>query len=191
MNRWKKMIGMSVLTLAAGTAGVQAEQPFTEQLIVHEDRPNTARVIVHANLHPEVAVSRSLAAQPVHPYMVEVLLNEAISTWIDPLAKLDGESGLIEGHSLLRAQQLGRDLRGISSLELAAVQARASIAQPVATNTARVLTTPHRTATALPQPRMIIDMRPAPANEKSQPRPIPSVPKPAVKPDHQLAAAQK
>lgn len=186
MNRWTPRIVAATLTITAMTAAARAERPYQEQFPLDDDRPNTARVIVNAQLHPEVAVSRSLAAQPVHPHLAEVLLNEAISTYIDPLAELDGESGLIEGHSLLRAQQLARDLRGISAVDLQAVQSRYTISQPVATNTARIVTAPRREA--LPMPRAIIDMRPAPANEGAKPRPMPSAPKPATKPEHQLAS---
>lgn len=118
-----------LFALAAATVAMGGEVDDKVRILPYrvsiplEGAVNTsnARVIVPARLHPEVEVSRSLAAQPVHPWMVKVVLggetinrwgstSPVISTWIDPARKLDGSGGLDENHSLVRAQRLHRSL---------------------------------------------------------------------------------
>jgi hypothetical protein len=184
-----KVRKLAVLGLVAAAGAIaHAEQPYVESIPVNPDRANSARVIVHARLHPEVAVSRSLAAQPTHPYMLEMQIG-SLTTWIDPLHDLDGEGGLPEGHSILRAQQLFRDTAGLSAVEVQSMYSvNGATTLPVATNTARVIMP--RGTEPLPEPRAVIELRPrsAPAIDRKPVAPvIPSVPKAQPAPDRRMA----
>jgi hypothetical protein len=163
---------------AAGAASVRADVPYTVTVPVEPGRSNTARLIVPAMLHPEVAVSESLAAQPVHPYKFQMQI-AGQSTWIDARHRLDGEHGLDDNHSIVQAQRLYRNLTGMPS-----PQAQPAIILPTVHNTARLIvpapTHPAAgpSALPLPQPRTIMN-RPAPM--------IPTVPKALPAPGKQLA----
>ncbi len=116
----------------------------------------TTRIVVPARLHREVEVSRTLAAQPVHPHMVKVILgggrsagyetgaNPVISTWIDPLRRLDGANGLDENHSLVKAQRLYLSLSGTTQRQIdeARVQSHRIQRTYASQSNARIITNP-------------------------------------------------
>jgi len=137
-----------------------------------------ARIIVPARMHREVEVSRSLAAQPVHPHLVKVVLGEdsvrlspggsphnvggvVLSTYIDPLQRLDGNRGLDENHSLVRAQRQYLALRGVTTEQINAIRSssdRARAEQLAPANRARIVVAPTRQVHAdeAPKPLMIL-----------------------------------
>ncbi len=140
------------------------------------------RIVLPLRMHREVEVSRSLAAQPVHPHLVKVVLGEdsarplsdggsgiVLSTYIDPLQKLHGPNGLDENHSLVKAQRLHLALTGTTSEQVNALSYRsyrAATEQLGGANRARIVVAPRRAA------------EPAPA----RPRPIMIIPKPEAAP---------
>ena len=103
-------------------AGYDApDVPYQPSFSTERSQSDATRIITPARLHPEVAVSRSLSAQPVHPYLVELQFagsGSRMSTYIDPMRKLDGEGQFDEDHSIVKAQRLYRSLAGISTQEL-------------------------------------------------------------------------
>lgn len=185
---------LTAALLAASSAF--AQDPPYEQSIGLNDFQNqgAARLIWYAQQHPQVAVSRSLAAQPVHPHMAKVQIggttsqtdggtsNGAITTWIDPLRRLDGNHGLAESHSFVKAQRLHRSLSGTTTEQLAALYNASLAARPTAAgpNQARVIVPPQagrfkpidqvnvRPVLILPAPNAAPTPRsaPAPADQK-------------------------
>lgn len=98
-----------VLLMLAGGASAQDFQkvegtPYEPVYPVSPDRPNAAKIVVPATKHPEVAVSRPLAAQPTRPWMVEVAIG-SLTTKLDPLRNLTDDGGLDENHTLVQAQR--------------------------------------------------------------------------------------
>ena len=166
---------MMAAVIGLGMASIASAQnvpyEYDHQLGGANKRSN-ARLIVAARLHREVEVSRSLAAQPVHPHMARVVLggefttgsgsvSGQIQTYIDPLRKLDGHRGLDHNHSLVKAQRLHLALTGMTTEQLHAVRSQseaAELAMPRA-NQARIVVAPQRdtqTMMAMPKPLMII-----------------------------------
>lgn len=77
-----------------------------------------ANAVVEPNLHPEVVVSRSLDAQPVHPHKVKLVMpgrtveQATMHTWVEADARLNrGNQGLHPNHSIVRALRQARRLR--------------------------------------------------------------------------------
>lgn len=130
------------MTAATTPAAAEGDQPYRASYSLHSDRPNQARIIRPARQHPEVAVSRTLAAQPVHPWMAEVRLND-ITTYVDHAQPLhrDGR-GLDDNHSLRRAQQFHQRFNGLTSRDLAELRnaSRAATDRPIPANRAKVIT---------------------------------------------------
>jgi len=153
--------------------------------------PYHTRLVLPARMHRQVEVSRSLAAQPVHPHMVKVVLSGGsgiLHTWIDPVRRLDaGERRLDENHSLVKAQRLARQLMGITTNDLAELSNRSQAikaAQLTPANRAKIVQSPKAAA---PTPRIIF-MRPA--NQPNTKPSIPSVPKPPKTNPRQMALAR-
>ncbi len=151
---------------AMGPGEVHAQSvPYEPQSTTGQFASRAARIVVPARLHREVEVSRSLAAQPVHPWMVKVVLgnirplgtNGTIHTWIDPLRKLDGSGGLDDNHSLARAQRLFLSLSGITQRQIDAVRIESHrlTRQYGGQSRARIVT-PHGTHTHPPRGATVI-----------------------------------
>lgn len=137
-----RLAAVASLVLAGGTTLARADEPLNRSY-AERDRGNVARIIVGPRLHPEVAVERTLAAQPVHPHLVQLVVGNAQRTDLDPMADLsrDGELRIDENHSLVKAQRLARSLQGVTTGDLAAMRnADAALARPAATaNTAKLI----------------------------------------------------
>lgn len=193
----------ALVTCTLTGAALAQGTPFEPQYNVSGGQIGpSARIIMPANLHPEAAVSRELAAQPVHPYMVKVVLNDVspftngavTHTWIDPLQRLDGPGGLDENHSLVRAQRLYLGLSGMSTEDINEIRYQSWRQQQelAGASRARIIVNPRSAvitnidqATGEPKPLMII---PAPA--KDVPQTIPSVPQNPQPHDDRLMAAK-
>ena len=109
------------LSMTARAGYEAADVPYQPSFSTERSQSDATRIITPARLHPEVAVSRSLSAQPVHPYLVELQFagsGSRMSTYIDPMRKLDGEGQFDEDHSIVKAQRLYRSLAGISTQQL-------------------------------------------------------------------------
>ncbi len=150
----------------------------------------STRLIYPARLHREVEVSRSLAAQPVHPHMAKVIIGGgsdhlssgraggALSTYIDPLRQLTGDGGLDDDHSLVKAQRLHRSLSGITTDQLAALSNASLKTQPraVGSNRARLILPPQSHG-LMPNDRPTLKpvfILPNPKPGKNNAQPIPS-----------------
>lgn len=188
---WLCAVGTALLT---GGAAMAQDAPYqTSHNVNSFQTQGGTRIITPAQLHPNVAVSRTLAAQPVHPHMVKVIIGGGspgadtstgagqISTWIDPMQRLDGGDGLDENHSLVKAQRLYLSLTGVSTEQLYAIRSHSheSYAAAYATsNRAQLVVNPkagqgEKTDMAhTPRPIMVltkpVDMRTKP---KAQPAP--------------------
>jgi len=175
---------LTALTPLGFVAETRAEGvPYESQVTTNGFYERSARIVVSPRLHPEVEVSRTLSAQPVHPHMVKVILGGDIRpdtsgavqhTWIDPLQRLDGEDGLDESHSLVKAQRLYLSLSGVTRKQLDAHRIRSHRLQRdyADQSRARIVVNPNARAAeqdASMQPVMVVP-RPATA-------PMPSVPK--------------
>jgi hypothetical protein len=183
---------LTALTLAGFTAAANAGSiAYETQYSTNGHYERSARIVVSPRLHPEVEVSRTLAAQPVHPHMVKVIIGGDISpysagavqhTWIDPMNRLDGENGLDESHSLVKAQRAYLSLSGISQRQLDEHRIRSKqLESTYAGQTrARIIINARPDATSDPSLKpVLIVPRPATA-------PMPSVPaKPQPKADEQ------
>jgi len=127
------LVAAGAMLAAPDAAQAQSTRIIHAPSVPYEPRRNLntfttlgrTSIEVPARLHREVEVSRSLAAQPVYPHMVKVIMggsgkfaaddgHAVIHTWIDPLRRLDGENGLDENHSLVKAQRLFLSLSGTS-----------------------------------------------------------------------------
>jgi hypothetical protein len=109
------MVGsLASQSLAAGDAPLQPSQA----VVTSQAGP---RLVIRAQLHPEVAASRALATQPTHPHLVRIERAGAVN-YLDPYVKLDGDHGMDTDHSLVKAQRLARSLRGICDADLAAMR---------------------------------------------------------------------
>lgn len=113
------------LLLSLNTAGFAGEPqgpdtPYQPTQALKSDFTKNARIVMPARRHPNVAVSRSLAAQPVHPWKVQVVLRNSMSTYIDPLNPLAKGDGLHldENHSLVKAQRRHQQLTGLTTSQL-------------------------------------------------------------------------
>jgi len=174
---------LTALTPLGFVAETRAEGvPYESQVTTNGFYERSAKIVVSPRLHPEVEVSRTLSAQPVHPHMVKVILGGDIRpntagavqhTWIDPLQRLDGEDGLDESHSLVKAQRLYLSLSGVTRKQLDAHRIRSHRLQRdyADQSRARIVVNPNAPShgDASMQPVMVIP-RPATA-------PMPSVPK--------------
>ena len=120
---WTRICLVAGLSLTVANGVFAQGTPFEPQYATSSFASRSVRIVVPAQFHPEVAVSRKLAAQPVHPYMVKVIFGDirqntggaTMTTWIDPLHRLDVPDGMDEGHSLVRAQRLYLSLSGITT----------------------------------------------------------------------------
>lgn len=142
------LLTVGLLTLISATASAQ-DRPYQPAYPQQPDQTNGARIYVPPQLHPQVAVSRTLAAQPVHPHMVQVSLGGAaysgqLTTWIDPLARIQGEGKLDENHSLVKSQRLYNGLRGTTTEQISAVRNDSLQRQPrgAGANQARMFVPP-------------------------------------------------
>jgi len=183
MRRIAAAILTALTPLVGFTAAASAQSvPYETQVTTNGFYERSARIIISPRLHSEVEVDRTLAAQPVHPHMVKVILGGDISpnsagavqhTWIDPMQRIDGEDGLDESHSLVKAQRLYLSLSGTTQNELDAHRIRSKQLQAnyADQSRARIIVNPRPDATNDPtlQPVMVVP-RPATA-------PMPSVPK--------------
>ena len=129
------------LTAALGRPGLAGDEPLAPSYGYHAEgfdwHEGGARLILPPENHPEVAVSRSLAAQPVHPYLMEVQIGDdrdltsgILTTYIDPLQRLDGNEGIDDNHSLVKLQRLYRGLKGVTTSDLAAASQATLRARP-------------------------------------------------------------
>ncbi len=121
MRRWSVLTVMAVMVGALASQGLAAgDAPLmpSQAVVTSQAGP---RLVMPAQLHPEVAVDRALAAQPVHPHLVRVE-RAGVANYLDPYARLDGEHGMDTHHTLVKAQRLARSLRGISDADLAAMR---------------------------------------------------------------------
>jgi hypothetical protein len=130
--------------LLLGTASVAAladSGPFLHSYSLKETgMANSAQLVVAPRLHREVEVDRTLAAQPVHAWMAQVQLGgqtpfgpsmgAPITTWIDPLQRLDGNYGLDSDHSLVKAQRLWITFHGVDANALAAISNASMATRP-------------------------------------------------------------
>lgn len=135
------MIGLSV---CLGGRAFAQDTVFQPTFPKRTGLENNTRIVIPPLLHPEVAVSRTLAAQPVHPHMAQVVIgginhSAAMSTWIDPYRRLVGEGLLDENHSLARAQRLFYGLRGVSSSDLDAARNASLALEPRVPGSFRVI----------------------------------------------------
>ncbi len=176
----------AVAALLGSAPAMAQDIPYERSATTNDFLANGAtRVVLPAQLHPQVAVSRSLAAQPVHPHMAKVIIGGGgagadmtasaaqVSTYIDPLRRLDGDGGLDENHSLVRAQRLYLSLTMSSTEELNALRSRAheSFGQTYGrANRALIVVNPHAKDKAMEM--------------SDQPKPIMIIPKPKVIPAH-------
>ncbi len=139
----------------------------------HVNLEHNTRIVVPPLLHPEVAVSRTLAAQPVHPHMVQVVIggsnrSAALTTWIDPLRRIDGEGRLDANHSLVRAQRLYNALRGVTTEQINALRHASLALEPrgVGANRALLIITPSHTnravRAAVERPNLPVMILPSP-----------------------------
>lgn len=168
------------LFMAASSAAFAGESAYQSTHGVDADRTSTPKVILTTQPHPAVAVSSSLAAQPVHPYLMHVQIDQ-MNTYIDPMQRLD-LMGMDESHSLVKAQRLYRSLAGISSSDLAAVghaelMAKANV--PMA-NRAMIVVMPKPRAEQATETAGVNQYLPAvqPRNLAPAPKPRPDVPRP-------------
>lgn len=154
------------LILSFASAASRADEPLRGSYAMKSTgMANTAQLILSPQYHPEVAVDRALAAQPVHPWMAEVVLGgtpafahdhhsfgagNIITTFIDPLQRLDGNYGLDSNHSLVQAQRLWLTFNGVDSNMLAEMSNAALAAQPRANagNQAKLVALPSAPARA-------------------------------------------
>ncbi len=157
MNRLSRLMIAAALLVAAPVAFAQ-DVPYEQaHRVGGMMNQGGARLIFPARLHREVEVSRSLAAQPVHPHLAYIQIGGgsedltaprgggALTTYIDPMRQLDGDEGLEENHSFIKAQRLHRSLSGVTTEQLAALTSAALAAQPrgVGSNRARLIANPH------------------------------------------------
>ncbi|MHB1157388.1 MAG: hypothetical protein ACYC26_11200 [Phycisphaerales bacterium] len=173
------------LSLAVANLALAQDAPFEPQYAVSGAVSRSTRIVVPAQLHPQVAVSRELAAQPVHPFMVKVILGDirqdtggaVMHTWIDPLNRLDGPDGMDSGHSLVRAQRLYLSLSGATTEEINEIryQSWKQQQQLAGQSRARIFVAPRSIRIVnnddTPRPLMVI---PTPAKDSQ--REIPTVP---------------
>ncbi len=198
MKRHWIICSLGILTTVSGVA--LADTPYKSSRQLDDKQPNVAQLYVPAQFNPEVAVSRELAAQPVHPWMAEVQVGPQ-STYVDPLQPLDrnGTVGqLSSSHSLVRAQRLHMALNGVTNEELAELSNASLAAEPRSyggSNTATLSGPPMmRLAPAMARAPMINVIMPAGKSAKpaakspSAPVPIPSVPRYDTQPKGQLAS---
>lgn len=187
MSRHLLVCSLGFLTAASTTA--LADAPYRHTRATTPQQPNTAQIYIPAELHPEVAVSRELAAQPVHPWMAQIR-SVTQTTYIDPLQPLD-RTGTINrldsNHSLVRAQRLHLSLTGVTNSDLAELSNASLDTQPRSyggSNSATLSSPPLiqpsigvvRAATInviLPSPNSVKPQRSSP----NSPVPIPSVPR--------------
>lgn len=188
------------LSLVLANAAFAQGTPFEPQYAVSGAVSRSARIVMPAQLHPEVAVSRELSAQSVHPHLVQVVLGDirqdtggaVMHTWIDPLQRLDGPNGMDSGHSLVRAQRLYLSLGGMTTEDINEIRHQSwKQQQQLAGQTrARIYLAPNsnlitnmQADAGEPKPLMVI---PAPASDRQQ---IPSVPQNPQQKDDKLMAA--
>lgn len=173
------------------------QSPYAHSIDVHRSRTNRARIIVPAQHHPNVAVSRSLAAQPVHPHLVKIVLGDSISTYIDPAAQIDGKyTHLDENHTLKKAARMYNGLTGVTTNELNRLR-NTAVAKPALGNRAFVVTGKPATIAVRMDAVEVIRAKHAPAprievKPKRKSVPIPSVPKPnkSADGDEKIASVQ-
>jgi hypothetical protein len=117
------LVAAGGLTLGLGSVGLAGDQdhstPYQTSHQLQLDSPNHTRLVYPDRRHPEVEVSRSLSAQPVHPWKAKVVLNNTMSTYIDPARDLSTSSGLHldDNHSLVKAQRRHNQLSGVTTTE--------------------------------------------------------------------------
>ncbi len=112
-----------VATLMLSGVAVGQDVPYEQHYPLRPNHgDNVARLVVHPGHHPEVAVSRSLAAQPVHPHMAKLQL-AGQHTWIDPYRDYDADSRLDGGHTLIQARNLYFRQTGVSTRQLEQMRA--------------------------------------------------------------------
>lgn len=135
------LLGLGTVAPAGEPQGPDA--PHIQTYRLNPDLNKEARLVYPTRRHPEVAVSRSLAAQPVHPWMAKIVLNNAMSTYIDPQRHLSGgkDLHLDENHSLIKAQRLHNSLSGMTTSQLNRLENQRRAAQPATAggNHARVV----------------------------------------------------
>lgn len=155
------------------------QSPYAHSIDVHRSRTNRARIIVPQQHHPNVAVTRSLAAQPVHPHLVKIVLGDSISTYIDPAAQIDGRyTHIDENHTLKRAARMYNGLTGVTTNQLNALR-NTTVAKPALGNRAFVITAkPMAPAKAMEAVEVIRAKQRVQVKPKRKSVPIPSVPKP-------------
>jgi hypothetical protein len=79
-------VGM-ILTATGSFASAQVQpRPFQTVYPLHDHTANSAELVLPAQLHPEVAVTRELAAQPTYPWLARVRYGRATTVAIDPAA---------------------------------------------------------------------------------------------------------
>lgn len=165
--------GLVLSGATIASAGYPGDAPYERSVALQRTTPNTARLILSARQHPEVEVSRTLAAQPVYPWMAKVFLGDQ-TTIVDPLRPLrkNANRGLDEGHSLRRAQRLHNQLTGLTPNDRDAIlnASRAATERPAGANQAKVIVAPKPAETQRIVRIQVI------------PRPQPSTPKPAAEP---------
>ncbi len=192
MNKRTWWCAVTTALLIGGVAMAQ-DTPYQRSHNVNSfQSQGGTRIITPAQLHPNVTVSRTLAAQPVHPHMVKVIIGGGspgantsagagqISTWIDPMRKLDGDGGLDENHSLVKAQRLYLSLTMTSTEELNAIRSHShevyanTYAQ---SNRVRIVVNPKARQDAAgmaraPKPMMVLT-KPVDTKAKPQAQPAP------------------
>lgn len=137
MPRYITSLSVAVVLATAGLAAAQ-ESVYEYQSGV-DSRLGDNRVVIPAQLHPELAVSPSVAAQPTHPNLITVQRGASV-TRIDLYQRMDGEDGLDSNHSLVRAQRLARNLLGVTEADLAEARLEAEAHRPRTVTTVRYFT---------------------------------------------------
>jgi hypothetical protein len=191
MSNVSRTVLVAMVVIGAATAAQAQSVPYETQYdLPGAGRRSDTAIIVSPRLHPEVEVSRTLSAQPVHPHMVKVVvgggysrtgkINGAVHTWIDPLRRLDGHEGLDENHSLVRAQRLYLSLSGMTTREVHETQYHSWKLQQTYAGQSRayIVVSPKARQAAPaehePRPLMVI---PKPVHQSRPVAPMPTVPK--------------
>ncbi len=91
---------------------VVARPAVTHHAVNGRNATSTAVIVQRRVAQPAAVVSRSLAEQPVHPYLIEVRLANTTTVYLDPDRDYQYQNGnpIDTNHTLLQAQRLGREL---------------------------------------------------------------------------------
>lgn len=137
------------LTAALGLPGLAGDgfangsTPTPPASTVGPGLASDAQILFPREEHPDVAVSRSLWEQPVHPHLVQVQMNTGPfvqELWLDPLDNLEINSGIDDNHWIMKYRRLYRQLNGVTTSDLAAHRNAELAARPRAVpNSAQVI----------------------------------------------------